>query len=33
MRSVLLWVIDSQKMVTDHSHKYRPLIDRVESAV
>ena len=29
MRSVLPWVIDLHGMVTDRSHKYRPLIDRV----
>jgi hypothetical protein len=29
LRSVLLWVIDRQGMVTDRSYKYRPLIDRV----
>jgi hypothetical protein len=29
MRSVLLWVIDPQRMVTDRHVKYRPLIDRL----
>ena len=27
LRSVSLWVIDSQRMVTDRSHKYRLRID------
>jgi hypothetical protein len=30
LRSVLLWEIDSQRMVTDRHVKYRPLIDRLE---
>jgi hypothetical protein len=30
MRSVLLWVIDPQRMVTDRHVKYRPRIDRLE---
>ena len=30
VRSVLLWVIDPQRMDTDRSHKYRPLIDHIE---
>ena len=30
LRLVLLGVIDRHGMVTDRSHKYRPLIDRVE---
>ena len=30
VRSVLLWVIDPQRMDTDRSHMYRQLIDRVE---
>jgi hypothetical protein len=30
LRSVLLWVIDRQGMVTDRHDKYRPRIDRLE---
>ena len=30
LRSVLLWVIDPQRMVIDRSHKYRLLTHRVE---
>ena len=30
LRSVLLWVIDPQRMVTDRHVKYRPRIDRLE---
>jgi hypothetical protein len=30
LRSVLLWVIDRQGMVTDRSRKYRPLIDSLQ---
>jgi hypothetical protein len=30
MRSVLLWVIDPQRMVTDRHIKYRLRIDRLE---
>jgi hypothetical protein len=30
MRSVLLWVIDPQRMGTDRHIKYRPRIDRLE---
>jgi hypothetical protein len=29
LRSVLLWVIDPQRMDTDRPYLYRPLIDRV----
>jgi hypothetical protein len=29
-RSVLLWVIDRQVMVTDRHDKYRPRIDRLK---
>jgi hypothetical protein len=30
LRSVLLWVIDPQRMVTDRHVKYHPRIDRLE---
>jgi hypothetical protein len=30
LRSVLMWVIGRHGMITDRSHKYRPLTDRVE---
>ena len=30
MRSVLVWVIDPQRMVTDRHIKYRPRIDRLQ---
>jgi hypothetical protein len=30
LRSVLLWVIDRQGMITDRHYKYRPRIDRLE---
>jgi hypothetical protein len=30
LRSVLLWVIDPQRRVTDRHIKYRPRIDRLE---
>jgi hypothetical protein len=30
LRSVILWVIDPQRMVTDRHVKYRPRIDRLE---
>jgi hypothetical protein len=30
LRSVLLWVIDPQGMVTDRHYKYRPRIVRLE---
>jgi hypothetical protein len=30
MRSVLLWVMDRQGIVTDRNRKYRPRIDRLE---
>jgi hypothetical protein len=30
LRSVFVWVIDPQRMVTDRHVKYRPRIDRLE---
>jgi hypothetical protein len=30
LQSVLLWVIDPQRIVTDRHVKYRPRIDRLE---